>query len=81
VPASFAASILSLEFLIHAWDFAIATGQKVTVSDELAAYVLELAEQVISPDGRARGAFAAAIDLTADAAVFDRLIAFSGRAA
>lgn len=81
VPASFAASILSLEFLIHAWDFAMATGQKVAVSEQVAAYVLQLAEQVISPDGRARGAFAAAIELSADAAVFDRLIAFSGRAA
>lgn len=81
VPASFAASILSLEFLVHAWDFAIATGQKVAVSDEVAAYALHLAEQVISPDGRARGAFAAAIEVTADAAVFDRLIAFTGRAA
>ena len=56
-PAALAINILSLEFLLHAWDFAQASGQELTVSDELAAYVLGLAEQVV-PGARQGGAFA-----------------------
>jgi uncharacterized protein (TIGR03086 family) len=81
MPASRAAGILSMEFLIHAWDLAVATGQKVQVSDEVTAYVLGIAEQLISPQGRAGGAFAEAVEVGPDAQVLDRLIAFSGRSA
>jgi uncharacterized protein (TIGR03086 family) len=81
MPASLAAGILSIEFLVHAWDFAVATGQKVHASDELTAYVLELAQQVISPQGRAGGAFAEALEVGPDAQVLDRLMAFTGRTA
>ena len=80
MPAGGAASILSLELLIHAWDFAVATGQQVDVSDQVAHYVLDLARQVIQPQGRQDGAFAAAIEVGPDADILDRLIAFSGRA-
>jgi uncharacterized protein (TIGR03086 family) len=40
MPARLAAGIFSLELLIHAWDLAVATDQKVAVADELTAYVL-----------------------------------------
>jgi len=80
MPAGGAASILSLELLIHAWDFAVATGQQVNVSDQVAHYVLDLARQVIQPQGRQDGAFAAAIEVGPEADILDRLIAFSGRA-
>jgi uncharacterized protein (TIGR03086 family) len=80
MPAGVAASILSLEFLIHAWDLAVATGQQVKVSDQVANYVLGLARSVIPPQGRQDGAFDAAIEVGPDAAVLDRLIAYSGRA-
>ncbi len=79
LPASFGASLLSLELLVHAWDLAVATDQKVPVSDQMATYVHSLAEQVISPEGRARGAFADAVDVGADASPLDRLVAFTGR--
>ena len=81
MPAALAAGILSVEFLVHAWDFASATGQKVTVSDEVATYVLGLAEQVISPELRESAGFAPAIAVGGDAPAFDRLLAFTGRAA
>jgi uncharacterized protein (TIGR03086 family) len=81
MPASLAAGILSVEFLVHAWDLAVATGQKVHVSDELTAYVLEIAEQLISPQARAGGSFAEAVEVAPDAHVLERLIAFSGRTA
>jgi uncharacterized protein (TIGR03086 family) len=81
LPAAIAASILSVEFLVHAWDFASATGQKVAVSDEVATYVLGLAEQIITPELRERAGFFHAVPISADAAALDRLVAFSGRAA
>jgi len=81
MPAALAANILSVEFLVHAWDFAVATGQPVIVSDEVTGYVLELAEQVISPQQRDGGSFAEAVQVGPDAQVLERLIAFSGRVA
>jgi uncharacterized protein (TIGR03086 family) len=81
LPATIAASILSVEFLVHAWDFASATGQKVGVSDEVATYVLDLAEQIVTPELRERAGFDPAIPISGDAPALDRLVAFSGRAA
>jgi uncharacterized protein (TIGR03086 family) len=81
LPAPLAASILSVEFLVHAWDFASATGQKVVVSDEVATYVLGLAEQVVTPEVRERAGFDPAIPISVDAPALDRILAFSGRVA
>lgn len=81
MPAGLAASILSVELLIHAWDFAVATGQQVTVSDQVSSYVFDLAQQLISPQQRAGGSFADAIEVGPDADILSRLVAFTGRAA
>ena len=81
LPASTAASILSLELLVHAWDFAAATGRRVVVSEEVAGYVLGLAEHVIVPSLRASAGFGPAVPVSAEAAALDRLVAFTGRAA
>jgi uncharacterized protein (TIGR03086 family) len=80
LPATIAASILSVEFLVHAWDFACATGRKVAVSDEVATYVLGLAEQIISPQLRESAGFGPAVPVSGDAPALDRLLAFTGRA-
>ena len=76
-PAALAINILSLEFLLHAWDFAQGSGQKLIVSDELAAYVLGLAEQVVP--GARGAAFADEIEVAADASPMERLVAYTGR--
>jgi len=81
MPATFAAGILSIELLVHGWDFAQATGQQVSVSHEVSRYVLDQAHTVISPQGRQRGAFSEAIEVGPDADILDRLIAFAGRTA
>src|SRR5450631_297897 len=81
MPAIQAASILSIELLVHGWDFAAATGQTVIVSDEVSRYVLDLAHAVISPQARQRGSFADAVEVGPDVDIMDRLIAFSGRSA
>lgn len=78
VPASVGAGVISLELLLHAWDFAEASGQQVPVSEEVAAYVRTLAEPIIPP-GRARGAFADEVEADEGATPLQRLVAYSGR--
>jgi uncharacterized protein (TIGR03086 family) len=79
MPAGAALGILSIEFLVHAWDFAQATGQRVVVSDEIAGHVLGVARQIISPEVRAGGSFADPTKAGPDAGLLDRLVAFTGR--
>jgi uncharacterized protein (TIGR03086 family) len=79
LPAATAPGILSIEFLVHAWDFAQATGQQVSVPDTLAAQVLDAAGRIITPEVRSGGNFADSIPASPGAAVIDRLIAFTGR--
>ncbi len=82
MPAAGALGILSIEFLVHAWDFAQATGQRVTVSGELTEHVLGIAHMIITPEVRGGGtSFADAVPVEPDAHVLDRLIAYTGRAA
>ena len=78
LPASFAASILPLELLLHAWDLAQASGQQLHVSDELVAYVRTLAETVV-PAVRGGGSFADEVAPAEGADAVDRLAAFAGR--
>jgi uncharacterized protein (TIGR03086 family) len=78
-PANVMAGILSIEFLIHAWDYAQATGQKVQPTEEVADFVFGLARKIITPQGRTNVGFDDPVDVPQDAPVFDRLIAFTGR--
>ena len=78
MPAAVGASIMSLEFLLHGWDLAQASGQQLPVSDEVVAYVQSLADPIVPP-GRERGAFAEAVDPGVDATPMQRLAAFAGR--
>jgi uncharacterized protein (TIGR03086 family) len=78
LPAQFAASILPLELLLHGWDLAQGSGQRLHVSDELVAYVRGLAETVV-PGGRPRGSFADEVAPADGADAVDRLAAYAGR--
>jgi uncharacterized protein (TIGR03086 family) len=78
-PAKMMVGILSLEFLVHAWDYAKACGREVTAPDSLSDYVLGVAKTVITPEGRSNVGFDDPIDVTADAGALDRLIAYTGR--
>jgi uncharacterized protein (TIGR03086 family) len=81
MPAATALGILSIELLVHAWDFGQATGQRVIVSDELTEHVLGIAQTIITPEVRGGGtSFADAVPVDPGAAVLDRLIAYTGRA-
>jgi len=79
LPATVVAGILNLELLVHAWDFAKATGQDLIVSDVLTDYVEGLAQLTISEQVRASGSFAAAQPVAESAGSLERLIGFTGR--
>jgi uncharacterized protein (TIGR03086 family) len=79
IPATFAVSILSVEFLVHGWDYATATTHPIDVAESLADYVLGLAHIVITPQGRATVGFDDPVAVPDDAPALDRLIAFTGR--
>jgi uncharacterized protein (TIGR03086 family) len=78
-PAKMMAGILSLEFLVHAWDYAAATGREVTAPDSLSDYVLGLAHTIITPQGRTTVGFDDPVEVAADAGALERLIAYTGR--
>jgi uncharacterized protein (TIGR03086 family) len=80
MPATMALGILNLEYLVHAWDFAQATGRQVRVSPEVAAYVLALGQQLI-PGAREGGSFGPEVDAAEVASDLEKLVALSGRAA
>ena len=78
-PAKMMAGVLSIEFLVHAWDYAVATGREMDAPDSVSDYVLSVAKKVITPEGRTNVGFDDPIDLPADASALDRLLAFTGR--
>lgn len=79
MPAKGACAILSIEFLVHAWDYASAVGHEVDAPEPLAEYVLALAHDIIKPELRARAGFDDPVEVPGDAGALDRLIAFTGR--
>ena len=79
MPASFAASILPVELLLHGWDIAQSSAQRLHASDELVTYVAGLAEGLV-PGGRG-SSFGAEVTAPEDADSLDRLAAYSGRTA
>jgi uncharacterized protein (TIGR03086 family) len=83
LPAAYALGIFSVEFLVHAWDFAEATGQKIEVDDKLSEYVLGLSQRVVGEDMRRPEAdmFGPELDAGPDASGLEQLLAFTGRAA
>ncbi len=78
-PAQMMAGILSLEFLVHAWDYAMAMGNTVHAPDSLSDYVMGLAQRVITPEGRSTAGFDNPVDVATDARALDRLVAYTGR--
>jgi len=78
MPAKGACAILSLEFLVHAWDYAAAVGHEIDAPEPLSEYVLALAHQVIRPELRGSAGFDDPVDVPEDAAALDQLVAFTG---
>ena len=79
LPAHLALGVLSLELLIHGWDFAVALHRALNVSDANAAHVLGLARKTLTPQSRATAGFDPPVPVPATASPLDQLIAFTGR--
>jgi uncharacterized protein (TIGR03086 family) len=79
IPAHLALGILSLELVVHGWDFAMALDRRIDIADEHAAYVHGLARQTLTTESRAINGFGPAVEVPAGANALDRLIAFTGR--
>jgi uncharacterized protein (TIGR03086 family) len=77
MPASLGASILAVEILLHGWDLAQGSGQRLVASDPLVEYVRGLAEQVV-PGGRG-SSFGDELEPHPDADALERLAAYAGR--
>ncbi|MGA7203791.1 MAG: TIGR03086 family metal-binding protein [Specibacter sp.] len=78
LPATTVANILNIEFLVHAWDFATATGRTLDVAPMLSDYVLGLARNTIAPSMRGHS-FAEETLVEESAESLERLVAFTGR--
>jgi uncharacterized protein (TIGR03086 family) len=69
-----------MEFMVHGWDLANATGQSVTFSPEAAEQALDTGRQMLKPEYRGPGkAFEYEVDVSETAGSVDRLVAFLGR--
>jgi uncharacterized protein (TIGR03086 family) len=80
MPAELPPGILTMEFLVHAWDFAQALGRQVPVDDALCDYALGLARGLIAPAMRDGDNFADEVMVGPDADALSRLVAYTGRA-
>ncbi len=67
------------EIAVHTWDVARATGQSTRLLPEVAERGLAFMSAMLTPENRGE-VFAPAVQVPADAPVYDRLAAFAGRA-
>jgi uncharacterized protein (TIGR03086 family) len=79
LPTHLALDILSLELVVHGWDFAVALHRPLNVSDAHAGHVLGLAQQTLTAQSRATAGFDPPVPVPEDAGTLDQLIAFTGR--
>lgn len=70
---------LAFDGMVHTWDLARATGQVYAPPEPLAADVLAIARQVVTPAMRDGDTFAEANPAPAGASSLEQLIAFTGR--
>lgn len=78
IPRSTAVYMPLTDLVVHAWDLARATGQKYTPHPDVVAALYGVV-QAMAPQARELGAFGAEVELPADAAEFDQLLAMTGR--
>jgi uncharacterized protein (TIGR03086 family) len=79
LPGRLALGILSLELMVHGWDFAMALQRPLDVSDAHAAHVLGLAQHTLTPESRATAGFDPPVPVPGNVGKLDHLIAFTGR--
>jgi uncharacterized protein (TIGR03086 family) len=78
MPAALIGTMMTAEFVVHAWDLAVATGQPFDVPAGLGAVVLE-GVTAMAPSGREGGWFGPEVPVRSDAPAFERALGASGR--
>ena len=80
-PGSVALGIALADVAVHGWDLAKATGQEASIDDDIAEVVYQMTTQMMAPKGRfpRLTAFNDPVEIGADAAPTDRLVAYLGR--
>ena len=78
MPAGSVGSMMTAEFVVHAWDVAAGTGQQLDVPSGLGDAVLE-GVLAIAPMGREGGWFAAEVPVPEEASALDRALGAAGR--
>jgi uncharacterized protein (TIGR03086 family) len=79
LPAEIASGILSVELLVHGWDFAQASGVEFAATPEMAEYVFAQFDNMPVDQMREVGRFGPEIKVGPDDAAINRLMAFTGR--
>lgn len=74
-----ALGILTLELVVHGWDFAVALRAQLTISAVHAAHVLTRARQTLTAQSRAVAGFDPPVSVGEAAGPFEQLTAFTGR--
>ncbi|MDQ0378553.1 TIGR03086 family metal-binding protein [Amycolatopsis thermophila] len=76
MPAWLAAGACALDAAVHAWDLAVATGSASPLTDEMAAGLLRVAEEIVEPL-RSYGAYGPVVD--GGGSPVDTLLRYLGR--
>ena len=79
VPGEMAVSVIVADVVTHAWDLGQATGIDHGISDELAAFALQVWTPLVPAEGRTGDGFKAVVDVGSDASALDNLVAYTGR--
>ena len=80
LPGPQALGLILMEYQVHGWDLAVATGQHFEPPVEATAASLQFAPGMLSPDYQGEGkSFAPAVEVSATASALDRLVGLTGR--
>lgn len=78
MPATMIGEMAMAELLLHGWDLARATGQSLTVSEELARELRRSVEETAEL-GRKMGAYGSVVSVGDEASEFEHALAAAGR--
>jgi uncharacterized protein (TIGR03086 family) len=78
MPAVVVGNMVVDELVVHAWDFAQATGQRLDLSEELLTYAYD-AIAAGAEQGREMGVYGPEVPVPADAPTLDRILGVTGR--
>lgn len=78
LPASVMGDMIMGELVVHGWDLAVATGQRLDLPADTLAHLLDAAGGMAA-QGRELGMFGPEVTVAADAPALDRVLGLTGR--